>query len=70
MEIQEPIDERPPTKLNILIIGAGVAGMLLALESKRLGISPIILERRSRVESAGTYQHYIYSCIHVLQWKA
>ncbi|OHE98664.1 hypothetical protein CORC01_06115 [Colletotrichum orchidophilum] len=55
MDNQEPIDQRKATNLSLLIVGAGVAGMLLALESKRLGFSPTILERRPEIDSAGDF---------------
>jgi 2-polyprenyl-6-methoxyphenol hydroxylase-like FAD-dependent oxidoreductase len=40
--------------MDILIVGAGFAGLLLALECKRLGFSPVVLERSHRSEPAGT----------------
>ncbi|KAF9874680.1 hypothetical protein CkaCkLH20_07817 [Colletotrichum karsti] len=64
---QEPIDARPEANLRILVVGAGVAGMLLALESKRLGLSPIILERRPRIEYAGDFVVIGHSAVRVFK---
>lgn len=49
----EPINTQPRVSFDILITGAGVAGLLLALECKRLGLSPTIIERKDKIEPAG-----------------
>lgn len=51
--LQEPVDKQSPINFDILITGAGVAGLLLALECKRLGLKPTIIERQHRIEPAG-----------------
>jgi 2-polyprenyl-6-methoxyphenol hydroxylase-like FAD-dependent oxidoreductase len=41
------------TGISILVIGAGIAGLSLAIESYRKGHTVRIVERRSTQESAG-----------------
>lgn len=41
--------------MDILIVGAGTAGLLLALECKRQGFNPVVLERLLRTEPLGMF---------------
>ena len=38
---------------EILIIGAGLAGLFCALECKRQGFAPVVLESRDVVQTVG-----------------
>lgn len=49
----EPINPQPRVSFDVLITGAGVAGLLLALECKRLGLNPTIIERKDKIEPVG-----------------
>ena len=40
-------------RISILIVGAGLAGLFCALECKRQGFAPIVLESRDVVQSVG-----------------
>lgn len=42
-------------RIEILIVGAGLAGLFCALECKRRGFAPIVLESRDIVQSVGVY---------------
>ncbi|RFU33341.1 hypothetical protein B7463_g3031, partial [Scytalidium lignicola] len=48
-----PINPYPPNGINIIIVGAGLAGLSAALECHRKGMSVRILESNSTVNTAG-----------------
>jgi hypothetical protein len=43
---EDPQDRYPSTGISILIIGGGVAGLYLALESVRQGHNPTVIESK------------------------
>jgi NADPH-dependent 2,4-dienoyl-CoA reductase/sulfur reductase-like enzyme len=51
--LEEPINASSATNITVLIVGAGVAGTLLALECSRHGFKPTIIERNEASTPAG-----------------
>ncbi|KAH7063806.1 hypothetical protein BKA63DRAFT_183151 [Paraphoma chrysanthemicola] len=50
MTTNNPIPRLPPSGITVLIVGAGFAGLSLAIECDRKGHTPIILEKSSSVD--------------------
>ena len=42
-------------RINIIIVGAGLAGLFCALECNRQGFAPVVLESRDVVQSVGVH---------------
>ena len=47
-EVPTPATEAPPTSTEVLIVGAGPAGLLLAAELRLAGVDTIVVERHAR----------------------
>ena len=53
---------------NILIAGGGLAGLLCALECKRNGFSPTVVEAKPSVQSAGKFvYHHLTAIVNIHQ---
>lgn len=42
-------------RIEILIVGAGLAGLFCALGCKRQGFAPVVLESKEMVQSVGVH---------------
>lgn len=63
MDSNQPSDAKP---LNVLIVGAGLAGLLFAIVLDRAGIPYQIYERAAIVKPLGTYPNLLLSPLDVL----
>lgn len=53
-------------QLKIVIVGAGLAGLMLAILLDRMGVNYVILERAKEIKALGTDLHNLqYSSLHV-----
>lgn len=48
-----PVGSYPPTGIEVLIVGTGLAGLVAALECIRKGHTVTVLERNSNINTAG-----------------
>ena len=53
IDISNDVEIAPPTGISVLIVGAGVGGLVAALECTRKGHSVRIFEREAAVHSTG-----------------
>ena len=49
----KPVGSYPPTGIDILIVGTGLAGLTAAIECIRKGHNVRVLERNASVNTAG-----------------
>ena len=49
-----PLGSYPPSGIDVLVVGTGLAGLTAALECTRKGHNVRLLERMSDINTAGT----------------
>jgi monoamine oxidase len=49
----KPVGSYPPTGIDVLVVGTGLAGLTAAIECTRKGHSVRVLERNSTINTAG-----------------
>jgi 2-polyprenyl-6-methoxyphenol hydroxylase-like FAD-dependent oxidoreductase len=52
----KPVGSYPPTGIEVLIVGTGLAGLTASIECIRKGHSVRMLERMGDINTAGVYQ--------------
>lgn len=50
----KPLGSYPPSGIEVLIVGTGLAGLVAALECTRKGHNVRVLERSDSINTAGT----------------
>lgn len=57
-----PVGSYPPTGIDVLIVGAGFAGLTASIECIRKGHNVRLLERMGDIDTAGVYQSFKLIC--------
>lgn len=55
----KPVGSYPPTGIDVLIVGTGLAGLTAAIECIRKGHNVRILERNQTINTAGKSLYYL-----------
>ncbi len=59
--IEDNILRYPPSGIDVIVVGAGIGGLLTALECWRKGHNVSVLEKSPTLSHLGEQQHFPYS---------